>query len=275
MDKYLKKQIIIAVIFLLIIGSIVGIVYFLIKGPVATCSDGIQNQGEEGIDCGGPCKSCPEEVLEDIEILWTKALSSPGAYDVVAKIKNPNRDYGAASFSYTFKITQNGQETFKEGTSYILPQETKYIIEPRVLTAFSAIFSGTPTVELEIKNLEWEKLKEYVKPEFFIRDKNYQLLGAEESGYSRISGIVENKSNFDFDKLDVKAVLFSENQQVIGVGKTEMRTLLAFEERYFEIKWFNAIEKEVVNFDLEAETNVFLQENFMRRYGEPGKFKEY
>ena len=29
------------------------------EGPVATCSDGIQNQGEEGIDCGGPCSSCP------------------------------------------------------------------------------------------------------------------------------------------------------------------------------------------------------------------------
>ena len=29
------------------------------NGPVATCSDGIQNQGELGIDCGGPCASCP------------------------------------------------------------------------------------------------------------------------------------------------------------------------------------------------------------------------
>ncbi len=27
-------------------------------GPVATCSDGIQNQGETGIDCGGPCTAC-------------------------------------------------------------------------------------------------------------------------------------------------------------------------------------------------------------------------
>ncbi len=25
----------------------------------ATCSDGIQNQGETGIDCGGPCAACP------------------------------------------------------------------------------------------------------------------------------------------------------------------------------------------------------------------------
>ncbi len=26
--------------------------------PAATCSDGIQNQGETGIDCGGPCTAC-------------------------------------------------------------------------------------------------------------------------------------------------------------------------------------------------------------------------
>ncbi len=28
-------------------------------GGGATCSDGIQNQGETGIDCGGPCAACP------------------------------------------------------------------------------------------------------------------------------------------------------------------------------------------------------------------------
>lgn len=28
-------------------------------GPAPTCDDGIQNQGEEGIDCGGPCAPCP------------------------------------------------------------------------------------------------------------------------------------------------------------------------------------------------------------------------
>ena len=28
-------------------------------GPAPTCNDGIQNQGETGIDCGGPCAACP------------------------------------------------------------------------------------------------------------------------------------------------------------------------------------------------------------------------
>jgi hypothetical protein len=28
--------------------------------PCPTCRDGIQNQGEKGVDCGGPCKACKE-----------------------------------------------------------------------------------------------------------------------------------------------------------------------------------------------------------------------
>jgi len=28
-------------------------------GNTATCSDGVQNQGETGVDCGGPCAPCP------------------------------------------------------------------------------------------------------------------------------------------------------------------------------------------------------------------------
>ncbi|MBP6698398.1 MAG: T9SS type A sorting domain-containing protein [Flavobacteriales bacterium] len=31
---------------------------FCLGGPAATCTDGIQNQGETGIDCGGPCAAC-------------------------------------------------------------------------------------------------------------------------------------------------------------------------------------------------------------------------
>ncbi|MEK6822391.1 MAG: hypothetical protein AABY13_01070, partial [Nanoarchaeota archaeon] len=30
--------------------------------PAASCSDGVQNQGESGLDCGGPCTACPTPV---------------------------------------------------------------------------------------------------------------------------------------------------------------------------------------------------------------------
>src|SRR5690606_32730012 len=36
------------------------------KNPLqqATCFDGIQNQGETGIDCGGPCQACRQPQSE-------------------------------------------------------------------------------------------------------------------------------------------------------------------------------------------------------------------
>ena len=34
---------------------------------IPTCSDGIKNQGEEDIDCGGPCKPCKKEYPEITE----------------------------------------------------------------------------------------------------------------------------------------------------------------------------------------------------------------
>ncbi|UCD30429.1 MAG: S8 family serine peptidase [Planctomycetota bacterium] len=41
-----------------------------------TCSDGIQNQGEDRIDCGGPCDSC--ECLSDIECNYIDGLYCNG-----------------------------------------------------------------------------------------------------------------------------------------------------------------------------------------------------
>jgi hypothetical protein len=49
------------------------------SAPAATCSDGIQNQGETGVDCGGPCGACGGGATN----LWLEAecrVTSTGAY---------------------------------------------------------------------------------------------------------------------------------------------------------------------------------------------------
>lgn len=62
--------------------------------PEPTCSDGIQNQNETGVDCGGPCSECstPEPNCENIlsikpgksKGLWKKGCS-PGTLKVFSK----------------------------------------------------------------------------------------------------------------------------------------------------------------------------------------------
>jgi hypothetical protein len=47
--------------------------------PAATCSDGIQNQGETGIDCGGPCTACAEDTSYTAKVdgvVWESDIQS-------------------------------------------------------------------------------------------------------------------------------------------------------------------------------------------------------
>jgi len=46
------------------------------EGPTPTCSDGLQNQGEDGIDCGGPCEPCTIDCTQYVSCsqLTTEAL---------------------------------------------------------------------------------------------------------------------------------------------------------------------------------------------------------
>ena len=56
----MQKRINIILFYLLLLALFFGFIYFMTR-PEMTCTDGIKNQGEEGIDCGGPCPICEEE----------------------------------------------------------------------------------------------------------------------------------------------------------------------------------------------------------------------
>ena len=54
MNKYTKKQIKIALVYILILAIISTGIFLIISSKGPSCNDKIQNQGEEGVDCGGP-----------------------------------------------------------------------------------------------------------------------------------------------------------------------------------------------------------------------------
>ncbi len=68
----------------------------VVPPPTATCSDGIQNQGETGIDCGGPCSACivtpppptgPEELSGN---LATRTLTADKKYLIKGQVFVPS-----------------------------------------------------------------------------------------------------------------------------------------------------------------------------------------
>jgi len=266
----IRKQITILIIvgiFLVLIGTWV---YYAFLKPAPTCFDAIKNQDEEEIDCGGSvCISCEIKTLKEVEIIWAQAIAlGPNLYDLAAKIKNPNPNFGTANVKYTFDLKdRNGQDIGqKSGTTFILPNSTRYIIENNFESRGSIA-----SVELKIDTgdrLTWEKLKDYQAPQLYIKDKKFEIAN-QQNYFAEASGVVKNGTTFGFDSVDVNIVLFDNNSKIIGAAKSEINSLTAGEDRYFSVRWFSPIGSQVKSFDIQAETNLFSDDNYMRIYGIP------
>ncbi len=130
---------------LLIIGAVV--VAFLTAVLIATfyktpsCSDGVQNQGEAGIDCGGPCSYlCTAQTLPPT-VLFTQVLSNgEGRTDVIALIENKNLTSAAKSVPYTILLYNATGLPIKTvtGTVDLPPGATEPVYVPGILSGQQA-----------------------------------------------------------------------------------------------------------------------------------------
>ncbi len=256
MNKYTKKQFVIGLVYFIIFALIVVGIYFLfLKSEKATCFDKIQNQGEMGVDCGKPCEECSStEVIKilDQEFIPTVANS----YDLIAYIENPNIYLGGEVLNYEFSLYDNSDQLIgvRTGKTYILSQETKYIIETRVGSD-----KTVSKAEFKIKDISWKKLSEIRDLDIKVKNIEYQKF----DNNSKLVGLIENRTSYNLNTIEVVGVLFDESGKIIAVSKTSMNTVLMNEGRGFEMNWPYIISPEVKSFDARAYTNIFLDENFL------------
>ena len=284
MDYRRRKQIIIVSI-LALIFVLLGIgAYYKWFYQASTCFDNKQNQKEQGVDCGGPCSlSCELLTVRKPQVEWAKAVFlKDGFYDLAAKVSNTNPNYGLSKFNYTFKLfdAQNNLIVQKQGSNFILPNQSKYIIEANVASDKKPV-----KAEMAIDNsakTDWQRLADnFETPHIYIHDKQFKYLDNQpgqatpQAGTAQASGIIKNNSNFDFDKIAVAVILFDDSKNIIGMNRTEVYTVPAGQDRYFSALWFSPLAGEVSSVDMIADTNLFSDSNFMKRFGTQEKFQQY
>jgi len=272
MARRIVKQLVIGLIFLLILAGIGYWIYNTAK-PEPTCTDGIKNQGEEEIDCGGPCSLCELVHIKEIEVLWAKAIKGQGNfYDLSAKIKNPNQNYGSGQIDYQFELYDSNNQLIAKysDTTFILPNQTKYLLK---IKAESNLMVGE--AKLSFSQVEWQKPNDYQSPSLVVQQKEYRLLNEQDLGFAQVRALLTNKSNFDFDKVDIDILLFDQDHQLLAINTNEIRTLLAGQERDFVTTWFNPIKGQVAFIEVEPETNIFDPDNFLSGTKERERFQEY
>jgi hypothetical protein len=251
------KQIIFIAVYVSIFLAIALGVYFLFFRAAPTCSDGKLNQGEEQIDCGGPCPSCEIRALKNIKILWVKALrTNDQNYDLVARIENLNQNYGLRNFGYKFSLYDLNNQLIaeKSGSSFILPRGEKYLLEFKVPASGSL---AKVVLELD-KNFQWERIKDYLPPEVSVLDKKYEVL-KNGTVFSQASANLKNSSHFDYTNVGVAVVVFGSDGEPMAVNSTSLDLLSSGQERYVSVPWFFEVFGDAVNLDIEPEVNMYEQ----------------
>lgn len=270
LSRGIKKSIIIVVYFILF--CLIGYGIYAILKPAETCSDGKRNQNEKDIDCGGVCQPCQEKPeLQDM-VVEEKAFvfGGQGKFDVMMKIKNPNDRFGAEKFRFDFLLKDNFGKIIAErrGERFILPSEEKYVVEVGLATE-----EEPASVEVAISDYTWKEFSEYVEePQINIYQKKYDLVSGG-AGFSKFSALIRNESYYDFNVIKINVILRDGNKKPVALNSTEMRTVHSGEERDFALIWPTSFpgDVDVDKIDVEAETDVFNNQNFIKTYYQDAK----
>jgi translation elongation factor EF-1beta len=262
-NKRRFKILLICFVIILVIGSII---YFIIK-PEASCYDEILNQNEQRIDCGGPCFPCVEEKTPvDLEVLGVEVVHYvDNKYDIAIRVKNQNEIFGASQMQFKVILEdENGDKitTQEEDEGYfILPREEKHLIVQGI-----QIDRKPSQVKVEFQEVNWKKFSQYAEPRLVILKPTYTS-NPEEGGFSKITGILINNSDIDFETIKVNAILRNEEGRLLATNHQILNTVRIGEQRDFTMFFHHEFPGSVVDFKIEPETNVFDSANYLNSYG--------
>jgi len=240
-----KTTYIVSILFVLVV--ILTIILFATFNKAPTCFDNVKNQGELGIDCGGPCSIlCRAQFIDPLVVWgprWSKVLSS-GTYNFLTYIQNPNIGEGAYNAPYSFKVYDKDNVLLyqKTGITYIPPNNNFVIFEDNinlndkipVRTEFK--FTGNPSWqkiedrELDITAISKNLINEDTKPKLLVTLKNSTLKP------------IEN--------IESVAILYDGNNNAIAFSKTKIDSINADDTADIVFTWPETFSGKIVRIDI-------------------------
>jgi hypothetical protein len=218
------KQFLYGIFYLAIIVGLGFGAYVKFWRVVPSCFDGVQNQGEQGIDCGGLCAQVCAPVFSPIgfsssSIFW----NSSGRATFVAQATNPNVNGGAFDFKYVFSLRDASGTTVGSvpGDSFLYPGQTKYVVAVNQAVATSVVSADCAVVG----DVPWV-------PSSTIGNApvlNLQNVATAQvaSGTLATSGVVVNQDPVAVS--DVLLVAFFKNSsgETVGISQTQINQIPA------------------------------------------------
>lgn len=233
-SRRVLKRIFIAVIYLAVFAGVGTGTYFLFR-PAA------------------PVVIAP--TIYPIEIIWSRTFSAgPDLYSAAAKIKNPNTNFGASNFSYTFYFYDETGTLFNTSTgeAFIWPGESKYIILGGV-----NLSKNPAKTQLQLGEPAWREIKDFKGIALVLSNINYGK-GQSDSGKSfEINFRANNNTPYDLAKVNISSVVFDKNDSPLAAASTLLENLKSKEYRQSNIAWFSPFPGVPNSVDLTISTNLW------------------
>jgi hypothetical protein len=234
-----------------IIIAIIILFIFLNKTP--TCSDGIKNQSETGIDCGGPCNILCRAEYSNPAVIWGPRwakVSSSGNYNFITYLQNPNIGVGAYKVPYTLKIyDKDGILLYQKNSTTDIPPNNNFVVfedninlNDKVPARVKFDFTGNPvwqkidSVESNITTVSKELLNEDTKPKLLAKITN--------STFQQINNI------------ESVAILYDQNNNAVAFSKTKTDYIKAGESADIVFTWPEPFTEKIVRIDIISKANI-------------------
>ncbi|MFA6273771.1 MAG: hypothetical protein WC662_01290 [Candidatus Paceibacterota bacterium] len=251
----LRRQLIYVIIFIaffVIVGFLIIYPYFN-KAP--TCIDGKQNGKETGIDCGGNCMRACTLQVDELSVLWSRAFRVvPGRYNAVAYLENQNENTAIQKLSYRFRFADKDNIYIgkRDGATYVPPTGKFAIFEPAidfgnsipVYTTFE--FTEAP-VWLQVSQEKINQLKLLISDIKLENEKTSPILSA----------IIKNNSLFQIPEVNVIAILYDLEGNVVSASRTYLDVLNGEQNSIVNFTWPEPFDREVIAKEIIPIYNIF------------------
>lgn len=227
-----KRRLMYGGTFVSVIAIVTGLVFWQIIYKAPTCTDGIWNGDEKGVDCGGNCKNlCTVDTLTPVT-LWAKTFKISGdVYTAVSYIQNPNINSSNPKASYRFTLYDENNNVIitKEGETSI-PKNRKIAIFETGLVLKNSVPKRT---EFEFTKFSpWQKDFE-VDPDVTL---DYGTL-ISPTTTPRIVGTIRNDATRSIPQVELNVFVLDGKENVVAASRSFVDNLVKGSTQDFVFTW--------------------------------------